>query len=251
MESNENIESTEQLPVADDMIKSDDKKEILPVTPKKMRIVLWIILGMSILLVIVSIVLLVLKVINEPDLIINAPEKIESLEPSPSSLKDSSNLVSQRVVFEEEPYRNEELKFEINVPLGWNIDDSGVSDTALVLVNPQTSLDKDNVILTLVSVDVSEYSDLSLDDYAVNTKEGLVNSFENYKIEEYKRVVIGGVNYYVIGGSYTLEGQKIRNRNALLVFNNRGYAISAASPEETWSKIEILLNATIFSFRNY
>lgn len=230
-------------------------KENIPTPPQKVRVLPWIILGLVISLILVGAGTLVWKWSQSkerPDIILNAPNSVEpqnSLSVVPTN--ETTSLILPDVLFEEKPYRNELAKFQINVPLGWKIDDSGKSSSVVVLIDPKATIASGSALLTYVNVSTSLATGGLLKDYVESARTGLVKAYENYVIEEDKDLQISGNTYHFIGGSYTAHNTKFSNRNLLLVFNNRGYAISATAPVSVWSKKELLLNATLFSFKNF
>lgn len=230
-------------------------KENVPTPPQKVRILPWIILGLVISLILVGAGTLVWKLSQakeQPDIILNVPNTTDpqkSLSVVPTS--NTTNLLPQEILFEEKPYRNELAKFQINVPLGWKIDDSGESSSIVVLIDPKATIASGSALLTFVNVSTSLATGGLLKDYVESARTGLVEAYENYVIEEDKDLQISGNTYHLIGGSYTAHNTKFINRNLLLVFNDRGYAVSATAPQSVWSKKELLLNATLFSFKNF
>jgi hypothetical protein len=216
-----------------------DPKEKTPIPSKKFHALFWIIIGLVISAILIGIVVVVWKLApsgNTPDLVINAPEPSES-------------VVSQDVVFESQPYRNESAGFEISVPLGWKIDDSSGSGATVVISDPKVTVIKDHTLLTFVSVSTGQTRD-TLENEVKKIKEGLQKAFDSYVISEDDQMVIDKNTYRLLDGSYTLNGNEIKNRNLILIFNKKGYAVSVTAPQSVWSKKESLLNALLFSFKN-
>lgn len=229
-----------------------DTKESSPTPPKKTRVVPWIILGLIISLIIVGIGTLVWKYFQsqkQPDLILDIPSQSPPTT-NPTPVGETTTLVTQDLLFETTPYTNDLAKFQISVPLGWEIDDSGNSGSIVVIVDPKVTLASGSALLTFVNVSTGKASGETLESYVHSARSGLISTFTNYIIEEDKDMTVNGNTYHLIGGSYFAHGLKIKNRNILLVYDNRGYAISATAPESAWAAKELLLNATIFSFKN-
>lgn len=232
-----------------------DTKEKTPVPPKKVRILPWIILGLVISIILAGIGTLVWKLVQssrQPDLTINAPNDTKlSATPIPTPTGEITSLIPQELLFEEIPYRNELAGFQINIPLNWKIDDSGESGSIVVLIDPKPTIASGSALLTFVNISTGRASGETLESYVNSARDGLIKSFNKYIIEEDKDMTFSGNTYHLIGGSYQAHGLIIKNRNLLLVYNNRGYAISATAPESAWKKNELLLNATLFSFKNF
>ena len=230
-------------------------KENTPTPPKKVRILPWIILGLVISLVLAGIGTLVWKIIqlsNQPDLTISVPNTAKpSATPIPTPVGETTTLIPQELLFEEKPYINELARFQINIPTNWEIDDSGESGSIVVLIDTRPTIASGSALLTFVNVSTGKASGETLDSYVNSAREGLVKTFTKYVIEEDKDMTISSNTYHLIGGSYQTHGVKMKNRNLLLVSNNRGYAISATAPESSWARNELLLNATLFSFKNF
>jgi len=88
-------------------------------------------------------------------------------------------------------------------------------------------------------------------EFVNSARDGLRQTFKSYVIEEDKSLTVNERVFHILGGSYSVHGVKMRNRNALLYHEGRAYAISATAPEPVWIKKEMVLNASIFSFINY
>ena len=228
-------------------------KENVPIPPKKVRILPLVFLGLGISILIGGIGFLIWTLVQnskKPDLIVNAPSVLyPSTTPIPTPSDGTVKLISQELLFDPEPYRNDLAEFEIKVPYRWSVDDSGQSGAIVVLIDPKTTPAKGSALLTFVNVTSGSSGD-TLEKEVVSAKLGLQKLFESYTFEEDKQMILGGNTYHLLGGTYLINGTKMRNRNLILVYNNRGYAISATAPDSIWSKKELLLNATMFSFKN-
>ena len=231
-----------------------DTKEQIPAPPKKVRVLPLVFLGLGISIVVAGIGFLIWILIqnsNKPDLVVNAPSVLyPSATPIPTPTDGTVKLVSQDILFETEEYRNELAGFEIKVPKFWNVDESGQSGAIVVLLDPKTTKTEDGSLLTFVNVTTGPSGD-TLENEVLTAKLGLQKLFDSYEFEEDKTMTVSGKTYHLLGGSYLIKGTKMRNRNLILMYNNRGYAISATAPDSVWSAKEMLLNATLFSFKNF
>ncbi len=231
-----------------------DNKESIPTPPKKVYALPLIVLGLGISVVLAGVGFLIWSLIQnskKPDLIIDAPSILfPSATPIPTSENGTVKLISQDILFESSTYRNELAGFEIKVPKNWSIDESGQSGAIVVLLDPKTTLASGSALVSFVNVTSGPSGD-SLEIEVANAKLGLRKLFESYTIEEDKQMTVNGKTYHLLGGTYQIKGTKMRNRNLILINNDRGYAISATSPDSVWPKKELLLNATLFSFKNF
>lgn len=247
-------ETPKNIPISSDVVNEVvEPIESNPISPKKVRVLPWVILGLVISIVIAGTGTLVWKLVlknKEADLIVNAPSVVVLPTSNPTPTEETTTLVPQEVLFEPEPYRNELAGFEISVPLGWRIDDSGKSGAIVILINPKTTNASGSALLTFINVTSGE-SGTSLDEEIKSSKEDLTRLFTAYTIEEDKELLLGGNAYHLLGGSYIMHNTKMKNRNIITIFKDRGYAVSATSPESVWSTNELLLNACLFSFKPF
>lgn len=247
-------EAPKNIPTSSDVVNEIvEPIESNPISTKKVRVFPLIILGLVISLILVGIGTLVWKSVTkkkEVDLVINAPLIVAQPSLNPTPTGETSSFVPQDNLFEPEPYRNELAGFEISVPLGWRIDDSGKSGALVVLINPKATVASGSALLTFINV-TSGVRGNSLDEEVESSKEGLTRLFTSYTIEEDKELSLGGNTYHLLGGSYIMNNTKMKNRNIITIFKDRGYAVSATSPESSWSTNELLLNACLFSFKPF
>jgi hypothetical protein len=226
----------------------------IPVPSSKASLLPWIVLGISLCLFFVSGGLLLWKIKNtvpEPDLIINAPTKVNpSLSSQNLPSPESSPTQIQEFIFEKDPYQNSDLNFQIKIPQGWSVDDSGTTGSVVILVDPQTTTATGGAILTYINVSVSNASGETFTNYIKQAKDGLVSAHKSYIFEEDKEITRQGITYYLLGGNYPAYGVTMKNRNLLLTYKDRTYIISATAPESAWKIKELLFNATLFSFQN-
>lgn len=228
-----------------------EPEESNPKVQGKTKIVPLILLGLGISLVIAGLGYLAwtkLKPNSQPDLTIEAPgTKKPSTTPTPT-IGETTTINTQDQLFEVNPYRNEDAGFEINVPTGWTVDDSGKSGAIVVLVNPKPLLANDSALLSHISVSVGSTKN-SLGVEVQKTKDGLQKVYKNYKITEDKEILQNGSNFNLLDGEFTAKENEFKNRILITINNNKGYAISAIMPASVWSANEILINATLFSFK--
>lgn len=251
MEEAKNDKSQTLSLVPDAISELVETKEQLPTPSKKFRVLPLIIIILISASVLTGVAFIVWKLVQSskaPDLTVNAPLAL-SATPIPTPSSGAAPIINQDTLFEANPYTNTKEGFEINIPQGWSVDDSQKSGAVVVLIDPKATIASQSAYLTFVSV--STGMPASLDEAVQTSKSGLQKLFSSYIIEEDKELTVGGFTYHLLGGSYMINDIKIRNRNLILIYNKKGYAISATAPDSVWSQNELLLNATIFSFRNF
>ncbi|HSV94758.1 MAG TPA: hypothetical protein VLH94_02150 [Spirochaetia bacterium] len=230
-----------------------DVIQMTPEPPPKKRALPRIIIGVIIFSILAGIGFLVwnytIKNNQNPDLVFIAPKSVRPTTPLPT-LTDNADTDNQEIKFEPNPYRNETDNFQINIPFDWEVDDSSTSGPTVIFSNPQTTLASNSAILTYIHVSVSRPSGQTLTGYVNEAKNGLKTAYQSYVIDDDRELIRQGVTYHLLSGSYTAKGIKMKNRNLFLIYNDRGYVISATTPESSWAKLELLINATLFSFKN-
>jgi hypothetical protein len=231
-----------------------ETKEKTPTPPQKPRTILWIVLGLIISCIFVGIGLIVRNIIlssQKPDISIDIQSVINpSLPVTVSPTGETTQLISQDLLFESDPYQNKTAGFQINVPLGWKVDDSGKSGAIVVLMDPKVTMASDSAYLTFINITTGIPSSQNLANQVASAKSGIQKQFISYVFSEDQDMTVNGNVYHLLGGSYFSHNIKMRNRNLILLHDNKGYAISATAPESIWSKKELLLNASLFSFKN-
>jgi hypothetical protein len=229
-------------------------KESLPTPPQKVKIVPLIILGLAISGSLVGIGFLIRHFIlsrQQPDIVIDTSASLyPSISITITPTGETTTLVPQKILFENKPYQNTTAGFEIKVPSGWQIDDSGKSGAVVVLIDPKVTMASNSALLTFINVTTGIPTGPNLSDQVAAAKIGLQKQFSNYTINEDQDLTVSGNTYHLLSGTYLSHGTLMRNRNLILIHNNRGYAISATAPDSVWPQNELLLNASLFSFEN-
>ncbi len=207
------------------------------------------------LIAILIILLFILAALVIKNFLVQKPSSAVILSPKPSTGLSPSAAPSNGIAPYlpqdqlEKTYQNTLAGFEIGVPKDWKIDDSGTSRTTVILFDPQSISTKQNAPSTFISISTSRVTNPNLNDYVVSGRKGLTETFVNYILEKDSSLFMNGHNFHLLEGSYTLQNQKIKNKNLLLIFKDRGYAISATAPESIWQEKEALINASLNSFR--
>ena len=229
-----------------------ETKEKTPTPPQKPRTILWIVLGLIISCVLAGAGMIVRNIIlssQKPDISIDASFMITPpVTITPTG--ETTALVPQEILFADKPYTNQTAGFEIKVPAGWKIDDSGKSGAVVVLMDPKVMMASDSAFLTFINVTTGIPSSQSLADQVTSAKTGIQKQFSSYIFDEDQDMTINGNVYHLLGGTYFSHGTEMCNRNLILLHNNKGYAISATAPKSIWPQKELLLNASLFSFKN-
>ena len=248
----EKKEPQENISLAPEHVKDlVNTKASLPTPSPKTRVLPYILLGLGISILLVGIGFLIRYFIlsgQKTDVYVDAPSDI-NITVSPIPTGETTTLIPQEILFESNPYRNDIAGFEIKIPSGWTVDDSGTSGAIVVLIDPKVTMASSSALLTFVNVTTGNPK-ATLADQVTSAKAGLQKQFTSYTFDEDKDMVVSGNTYHLLGGTYVTHDTKMRNRNLILIYNGRGYAISATAPDSIWPKKELLLNATLFSFRN-
>jgi hypothetical protein len=230
-----------------------EKKEIAPKPLKKIRVLPWLIFFFMLFLACVMGYLVYIKWHTAeiaPDVYVEAGSTDLTLT-IPTPVEKVIEVVEKEILFEEAPYRNEQARFQIEIPRGWEVDDTGGAGPIVVIVDPVATLASGSALLSIISVSMDAISEETFGEFISSARDGLKQIFKSYVIEEDKSMIVNERVFRILGGSYFVHGVKMRNRNALLYHEGRAYAISATAPEPVWIKKEMVLNASIFSFMNY
>jgi len=241
-------------PITSELVPS---QTITPPTlqPRQVPVLIWIFIGLLIAVIIIAAGYYLWKnQSTQTDTIVyvTAPTKeTPTPSPSPTVLPDGTTIyVEPKILLDPKPYRNELAKFEINFPQGWQVDDSGNSGAVVIFVDPQTTVSSGSAILSFINVSTGMASGETLSGYIISARDMLQKTYPSYNLIEDKELLISGNTYHLLTGTYEIHGLTIKNRNLLLVFDHRGYSISATAPQSVWQKNEMLINASLFSFKN-
>lgn len=146
-------------------------------------------------------------------------------------------------------YRDDELGFEINSPIGWYTDSTKKTGASVVFLNPSTEVINTNAFATFISVTVGETGGVLLSEQIKVTKKNILNDYPTYMIENDKEVVLGGRVYRLLEGYYYVKNVKIKNRSLITIYNQKGYAISATAPEISWDKSALAIDMSMNTFK--
>jgi hypothetical protein len=184
-----------------------------------------------------------------PDLVITAPKIKETVvEDSPyANLPIYDSTVG--AVLADMPYRDLGGGFEIISPAGWYVDSSKKTGSAVVILKPEITTLKDNIFATFISVTVGETGNVALADQVDIVKKNILETYPSYQIEDNKETYLQGRVFYLIGGYYTVDETRIRNRIMMTIYNGRGYAVSATGPDKSWSENELNIVVSMNSFK--
>lgn len=199
---------------------------------------------------IIFLVVYALSYFKTPDLTFTAPkgaQKIKTTTPFPNLATSVSTVGA---VLADTPFRDVVDGFEIKPPSGWYVDDSRKTGAAVMFLSPDTKIVNNKALATFVSVSVGNTGPMELGTQVEITKKNILSDYPNYQIEDDKEVYLQARKYYLIGGYYiTADGIKMRNRNMITIYNDKGYAIWATGPDDTWTENELIILTSMNSFK--
>lgn len=207
----------------------------------------WIVIGTGIIVFIFLTYLFVRIVPRQSDLEIVAPSgsnKLPRVTLTPSLLESTvSGKLSQI------PYSNPLEGFLIFPPEGWVVDDTRMTNTAVVFLNPVTKTIGDKGYATLISVETQRAESVSFTDQVEEIRKGIADTYPDFKFEDDLKLTLQGKPYYLIGGTYFVGEVNMRLRSLVTVYKNKGYAVSASGPVVTWGVNEEVISASLYSFK--
>lgn len=185
---------------------------------------------------------------DKPDLEILAPSDQGKINtPVINSLPTLAS--TQNATLSDFPITNKTEGFEIKPPSGWAIDQSGKTNSAVVFLNPVTKIIDNRSFATFIEVETRKTERVVLADQVEEIKRGLFEAYPDFVIENDIQVYVQGRSYYLIGGTFFVDKVKMRRRSLITIYKDKGYAISASGPVQTWGDYETVITASMYSFR--
>ncbi len=207
------------------------------------RLILYATVGVLAVLVVI---ILIVALKEAPDLEVNLPTDESSDITFTAKLANPE--VTPAEISTETEYRNENEGFLIIPPTGWQIDKTGRTGSIVVLLNPIAKVIGGVSYATLISVETHEVGEVLLADQVKTSKENTLSAFPDFIFENDSSFNLKGQQYYLIGGTYTVNGVKLRTRSLLTIDKGIGYAVTASGPLVTWPDNEEAISKSQFSF---
>jgi len=179
---------------------------------------------------------------GEPPLLISFLKK----SPSKMTLEDAKKEAAKNIIAQN-PYSSAKYGFTIYPIHGWQIDDSGRMNTAVIFTNPNADNDNGNSFNANINV-VEEKVSGSLSSTVKATKSALAKVLPNYKTTLDEKISVDGVPAELIGATFTNNSMHMENLELLIIKNGRAFTVTATALASTWDKYNLLFKSSILSF---
>lgn len=228
--------------IVPEVIENDMEEADLPQknSPWK-KVIVSVVLGVALATVVIGGISF-LNNRGNPDLEIEAPESTKSAQlqtPTPTLTDQLSQT----------PYVNTVEGYRITPPLGWVVDDTKKESNTVLFLSPVFVVVENKKLANFISIETSELKNIQLEDQVNVIKKGLVDVYPDFVFEEDLLLYLDGRRYYLISGTYTLDGYQIKSRSLITIYNSVGYAVSAIGPSVNWKDFENVITESLYSFR--
>lgn len=185
-----------------------------------------------------------------PDLVLMAPSGEDKVVVNASKPIDMTYSVSTvGGILADRAYKDETDGYSIKAPAGWIVDSTRKTGASVVFLSPETQSLNKNVIATFISVTVAKVENTRLSDQIRLIKENILTSYPSFAIEDDKDFYLQGRIFHLISGYYVTDGIRVRNRSMVIIYKDKGYAVSATGPDSKWLQNEINIVTSMNSFQ--
>ena len=139
-------------------------------------------------------------------------------------------------------YVNSSNRFSLNPPSGWTVDSSGVYGTAVVFYGPTDTGFRVNMNI------IVESTSLTLSAYVSASKSQLSASLTNYNLVSEGPTTIGGIDAYVLVGTFTQGSFNIKNKQDFLVQNQKAYVITSTALQSNYDTYQPAFDESVQTF---
>ncbi len=140
-------------------------------------------------------------------------------------------------------------RFELSLPEGWDVSDSGGFGAELFAINQTPDYQDDVPFAANINVVVSSTQGMSLDAVVESTKDTMSRLFSDYELLSDDAIEIGGVDARILEFTHTQGTLHLRQQQLTLVVDGLGYHVTATALEDTWGGYSATMNASLMSFR--
>jgi len=157
--------------------------------------------------------------------------------------------------FELQPvtYTNDPLHFSMGVPLHWSIDESGAGGTVAIFRNSEPDFVGSQSFYANINIiyGPAQYNDhRDIDNTVQQIKNAMPEAVGNFTILEDEATTTNlGESMHLLGATFTENGIKLHNIQAVAVGRNNIYEITATALASTWSDYEATFMDALESFQ--
>lgn len=201
---------------------------------------------MIVVLLVVVIVLVLVAVVfgsgmmNRNSAPVVTPTPVE--EAIEEELIEEEEVGTNSALLESTPYADAVAGFSISAPSGWKVQKNPQQGVLVIFSNPNEPGNTINIVSeSTQGMDLQEYVDVN--------KEQIQSLLANYTLVDDEEVDLNGQAGYIIGGTFGQEGSMVKNKQLIVVKNNKAYVVTATSAEDMWPESEEVMDASLMTFK--
>ena len=167
-------------------------------------------------------------------------------------LNNNNNQQNSASTTQQGPYVDTKAGFSIEMPTGWQINNSGAYGTLVIATNPQTDTSSGSSTpfhanINIISQPVNGYS---LKSIVTSANQADSKSLQNYQTTGNTSITVDNLPAYIIGGTFTQGQNNIQNLQLIVVNKGQVYIVTGSALQSDWLtyKDEITSSLTSLKF---